>query len=224
MISIRIPTASSISPDQQARLLEAALIVLGGMVVAAFILVPLSGLLVLVACLVLCFVGLACNAFRGKMDGILIIWAAVFPLGYYFASFPREQSIFTLDRAVVLVAFLGLFFAKRGPVTPVPSTLRRAGLVSLAFVAVGCVTLGKSASALYAARALFDSFLLPFLLVWCVIWRFDVRARLPALHSAVCISSIISAIVAAAEIVLGQDLLPLSTSAVATAGDIVRPN
>jgi O-antigen ligase len=223
MLSIHIPGSSALLADQRTRLREAALILAGGIAVALFILVPLSGLVVLVACLSVGFAWLLGGVFRGRIDGILLCWAAVFPLGYYFTSFPREQAVITLDRLVVLFAFLGPYLAKRGPVTLVPDTLRHAGLSYVAFAILASFTLGKSPNPLNAARALLDSFLIPFLLAWCVIWRFDVRRRLPALHSAVCISSIISAIVAAAEVVAGQDLLPLGPSATVYAG-IVRPN
>lgn len=223
MLSLHLPGISSSLADQRARLLEVVLVLAGGISVALFILVPLSGLLVLVACLAICFAALLGNVFRGRIDGILLCWAAVFPLGYFFTSFPREHAIVTLDRVVVLCAFLGLFLAKRTSVTIVPRTLRKAGLASLAFAVFAAFTLGKSPLPLNSARALLDSYLIPFLLAWCVIWRFDVRRRLPALHSAVCVSSIISAVVAAAEIVAGQDLLPLGTSATVYAG-IVRPN
>jgi O-antigen ligase len=70
-----------------------------------------------------------------------------------------------------------------------------------------------------------EGFVLPPLLGWCVIARFDVRRRLPAIHTAVCISSIICAVVAAAEIVTGEDLLPTQGSEMFYAGGgIPRPN
>ncbi|HET7259410.1 MAG TPA: hypothetical protein VFI75_06795, partial [Candidatus Acidoferrum sp.] len=183
MLSLHLPGISSSLADQRARLLEVVLVLAGGISVALFILVPLSGLLVLVACLAICFAALLGNVFRGRIDGILLCWAAVFPLGYFFTSFPREHAIVTLDRVVVLCAFLGLFLANRTSVTLVPQTLRKAGLASLAFAILAAFTLGKSPLPLNSARALLDSYLIPFLLAWCVIWRFDVRRRLPALHS-----------------------------------------
>ncbi len=88
---------------------------------------------------------------------------------------------------------------------------------------VACATLRDSPSPLNGTRILFDGFLLPVLLGWCVIARFDVRGRLPTIHTAVCVSSIISAAIAAAEIVTKQDLLPLGAPAEAYGG-IIRPN
>jgi len=77
---------------------------------------------------------------------------------------------------------------------------------------------------LNSARYLADAFLLPLLLVVCVIAGFDVRQRLPSIHTAICISSTICAAVGAAEIATGQDLLPVQNSVMFYAGGIARPN
>ena len=214
---------ASATPDHRLRLWEAVLVLLGAIAVAAFTLVPMAALVVVVACAALWFLAMVGDAFRGRSEGILIWWAAVFPLGYYFLSFPREQSLVTLDRVVVLVAFMGLFLTRPNALTEVPAGLHRAALACVAFSAVACITLTNSPGPLNAARVLFDGFLLPLLLGWCVIAKFDVRGRLPALHTAVCIASIISAAIAAAEIVVRQDLLPIGPPDVAYGG-IVRPN
>ncbi len=184
----------------------------------------MAGLAVIGGCVALWFLVLVGEALRGRIDGILLWWAAALPLGPYFLSFPREQSIVTLDRVAILFAFAGLYFGKHSTIVEVPRTLRQAGLAWLAFIAVAGVTLGKSSTVLNTAHELFDGFLLPFLLGWCVIARFDVRRRLPTIHTAVCISSIICAAVAAAEIVTVQDLLPNGSSVMFYAGGIPRPN
>jgi O-antigen ligase len=203
---------------------EAGIVLVGAIAVASFVLVPMAGLVVGIGCVAAWFLGVVADALGGKIDRILLLWAAALPLGPYFLSFPREQSVITLDRVVILVAFMGLFLAKRSSRMAVPMTLRRAGLAWLAFIAVAAVTLGKSASVLNTAHELIDGFLLPLVLGWCVIARFDVRRRLPTLHTAVCISSIICAAVAAAEIVTVQDLLPNGASVMFYAGGIPRPN
>ncbi len=214
----------SLPAEQRTRLLEAVLVLVGATAVAGFILVPKAGLLAVIGCTALGFVGSVGNVFRGRFDGILLWWAGAFPFGYTVLSFPREHSIVTLDRVVILVAFMGLFLVKPSTFIAVPKTLRRAGLAGLAFIVVAGVTLGKSANGLNAARFLFDGFLLPILLGWCVIARFDVRRRLPTLHTTVCISSIICAAIAAAEIVTRQDLLPDESSVIFFGGSIPRPN
>jgi O-antigen ligase len=213
----------SIPADHRTFSLEAVLVLVGAIAVAGCILVPEAGLVVVVGCVALWFLALVGDAVRGRIDGILVWWAGAFPLGYYFAAFPREHSIVNLDRVIMLVAFMGLFLANPSALTVVPKTLRQAGLAWLAFFVVACATLRDSANALNGVRNLVDSFLLPIMLGWCVIAKFDVRSRLPMIHTAVCISSIISAAVAAAEIVTRQDLFPTGTPATAYGG-IVRPN
>lgn len=214
----------SLAAKHRPSMREAALILVGAIAVASFVLLPTAGLVVTIGCLAVWLVRLVGDVFRGRIDGILLWWAAALPLGPYFLSFPQEHSIVTLDRVAILVAFLGLFLAKRSERLAVPETLRRAGLAWLAFIAVACVTLGKSPSVLNTAHELLDALLLPLFLGWCVIARFDVRRRLPTLHTAVCISSIICAAVAAAEIVTGQDLLPFGGSVMFYAGGVPRPN
>jgi O-antigen ligase len=218
-----MPSSISIPADHRTFSLEAVLLLVGAIAVGGCILVPEAGFVVVVGCVGLWFLALVGDALRGRIDGILLWWAGAFPLGYYFAAFPREHSIVNLDRVVILVAFIGLFLAKHGARIAVPRTLLRAGLTWLAFIAAAGISLGNSTNALNSAKILFDSFLLPFLLGWCVIARFDVRRWLSTIHAAVCISSIICAVIAAAEIVTGQDLLPIGTPAAAYGG-IVRPN
>lgn len=201
---------------------ERVLVIAGGIVVATFILVPQAGLWIAIGFLALWFSRLVGKGLCGRLEGLLLWWAGVFPLGYYFASFPREHSVVTLDRVVVAVAFFGLFLAKSDQATRVPESLRQAGFAWLAFAAVASLTLRDSISPLNGIRSLFDSAVLPFLLGWCVIARLDIRRCLPGIHTAVCVSSMICAGVAAAEIMTGQDLLPVS--AAAPYEGIIRPN
>src|SRR5712664_970220 len=214
----------SISAEQRTFSLEAGFVLVGAIAVAGFILAPEAGLVVVIGCVAVWFVTLVGDVFRGKIDGILLWWAAALPLGPYFLSFPREHSLVTLDRVAILLAFMGIFLAKCSKRIAVPRMLRRAGLAWLAFIAVAGITLPKSPNVLNTAHELLDGFLLPLFLGWCVIARFDVRGRLPTLHTAVCISSIICAAVAAGEIVTVQDLLPNGDSVMFYAGGIPRPN
>ena len=205
--------------------LEALFVLVGAIAVAGCILVPEASLVVVIGCVALWFLALVGEAVRGRIDGILLCWAAALPLGPYFLSFPRDHSLVTLDRVVILLAFLGLYFANTSTLTAIPRVLRQAGLAVLVFTAVAAVSLRESPNVLNSAQNMLEGFVLPPLLGWCVIARFDVRGRLPTIHTAICISSIISAAVAAAEIVTGQDLLPNQGSGLDYAGGgIPRPN
>jgi O-antigen ligase len=215
-----IPIPEELRPGS----LEAVLVLVGAIAVAGCILAPKAGLLVVIGCAALWFVALVSDVFRGRFDGIMLLWAGAFPFGYTVLSFPREHSIVTLDRVVILVALMGILLVKPNTLIEVPKPLRRAALIWLAFIVVAGVTLGKSVNVMNAAKILLDGFLSPLLLAWCVLARFDVRRRLPTLHTTVCISSILCAGIAAAEIVTKQDLLPDESSAFSSGGSIPRPN
>jgi O-antigen ligase len=210
--------------DQHASFLKVALFLVGAIAVSSFILLPKTGLLVLIGGLALWFLIVAGEVFRGKFEGVLLWWVAAFPLGYYFMSFPREHAIVTLDRVAILIMFVGLSVVKPSTLTATPRALRRAALVWLAFIAIAGVTIKNSPDFVTSTRVLLDGFLLPVLLGWCIIARFDVRRCLPSIHTAVVISSIICAAVAAGEIATGQDLLPNGNSEIFHAGSIPRPN
>ena len=40
---------------------------------------------------------------RGRFHYVTLIWVAIYPYCYYFFSFPRERSIFTVDRAFIIL-------------------------------------------------------------------------------------------------------------------------
>jgi len=214
---------TSSMPGHRLRLWEAAVVLLGAIAVAAFILVPVAALVVVITCAVLWFLEMVGDALRGKIDRALLCWAGLFPLGY-FALFPRERSIVTFERVVVLLAFLGLFFITRGTLMRTPKALRLAGSACLVFIVVAGLTLMKSPDPLNSTRTLFDSYVQPLLFGWLVIAWFDVRGRLAETHAAVCLSSIICAAIAAGEMITKEDLLPVGQSVMFYAGGFPRPN
>lgn len=210
---------------QPPRLWEAVLVLVGAVGVAGLVLVPTTGLLALAGCAVLWFLVLVARALQGRFEGILVCWVAAFPLSYHLAFPTYSHAIVDLDRVVILAAFLGLIFSKPSAPFAIPNRMRRAGLLWATFGVVALASILKSPSFLNVARVGFDSVVLPLLLAWCVIARFDVRRWLPAMHTAACISAIISATVAAAQIITGEALLRLPETAVYHYGGwIVRPS
>jgi len=74
------------------------------------------------------FLVLVGEAFRGKSTEYCCGGPRL-SAGPYFLSFPREQSIVTLDRVAILFAFAGLYFGKHSTIVKVPRTLRHADLL-----------------------------------------------------------------------------------------------
>lgn len=210
--------------SHQNRRRDAALVLVGAMVIAGSVLHPRDGLVILLLCASAGGLFLLANdIFQGRIDSLLVLWTACFPF-YSLVSFPRERSIVTLERAVLGLAFVALFLAKPGRLNRIPQPLRRAGVAGLVFIALAGLTLGKAPDPLNAGRYLVEGFAIPICFAWCVVAWFDVPGRLPALHSAVCVSSVICASVAAAEIATGEDLLPVPGSKLDFAAGIARPN
>jgi O-antigen ligase len=202
---------------------QAAFFLGGAVAVAGLTLLPNAGLLALGAFATLWFLAVLCEVFEGRIGGLLTFWAALFPLGSLML-FPPIRTIVTLDRVVLLLAFIGLFMVNPNTLAAIPKALRLTGLAGLAFIAVAGLTLRESQDVAGSGRVLVENFVEPFLFGWIVIAWFDVRRRLPTLHTAVCISSIICAPIAAAEIITGEDLLAAGNSTMFYAGGIARPN
>lgn len=214
-----------IPAGQRIGLLEALLVLAGASTIAFFILVPKAGLLVVITCAALWFLVLVVEALQGRFGGILVCWAAVLPFSYHLPTFPSEQVIVDLDRVVVFASVLGLIFSKPGVPFVIPKRMRRAALLWTVFGVAACASITRSSNFLNSVRVAFDSIFLPLLLGWCIIAWFDVRRWLPAIHTAACISAIISATIAAAQIITGEALLQFPGAAVYHyGGRIVRPS
>lgn len=165
---------------------------------------------------------------EGQIEPLLLLWAGIFPLGYYFLTFPRSQALITFDRVTVLLLGISMVFTPKEKIIVVPTPLRRCGLWWGLFLLTSLLSLLSVQQIQTPLRLWLDSFLLPAILGWYVITRFPVRSHLRALHALISVASIYSTGIAAAEIVLGTDLLPLpgAGDVFAGVGDVLvlRPN
>lgn len=172
------------------------------------------------------------GAISGRVDNVLVGWVMVFPLGYYFISFPREQPLMTLDRAFIGILLVAAVMAGTRDAFPIPTILRRSGACWAVFLFFAAVTIPGVKNPLNSSRLLVEGFLFPALAAWYVLRHFDARGRLAGLHIATCFMAIGVAAVAAAEVVLQEDLLPLPGGGLDMAGDygarkaeiLIRPN
>jgi hypothetical protein len=165
---------------------------------------------------------------RGTVERILLGWVALFPLGYYFCSFPSDAPILTFDRAVIMVLLLGMLFAPRDAATRVPRALGRAATAWAVFVLAVLVSFVHLGSFFGPFGIVVDAFVLPALLGLYVIRHFDVRQHLGSLHLLVCVVASYLAAIGLAEMIRGEDLLPLPGAGLyyAGLGDslLLRPN
>jgi O-antigen ligase len=167
-------------------------------------------------------------ALRGETDTVVLWWVALFPLGYYFFSFPRERPLVAFDRVVVLLLCVAACFAPPSAIKRVPGPMRRAAWAWALFVFAVLLSFVHLTSLLSPSRVLVDAYVLPALLGWCVIRCFPVRQHLRTLHVLLCVMAAYLAAIGAAEIVLGKDLLPLPGAGAYFAGLgeslVFRPN
>lgn len=151
----------------------------------------------------------ALQAIDGNADMFTLVWACLFPLGYYFLSFPHEQSIVTFDRVTALMMAVALAFCPQSGVGVIPNDLRKSALAWIGFLAVALVSVLSIGNVLTPGRVWLDAFLLPAIVAWYVIACFPVRRYLRVLHVLACVAAVYSAAIGAAEVALGTDLLPL---------------
>jgi len=114
----------------------------------------------------------------------------------------------------------------------IPAILRRAGIWWAFFLLFAAITIPDVRNPLNSLRLLVEGFLFPALAGWYVLRHFDARRRLATLHLATSLMSITVGALAAAEVVLQRDLLPLPGGGLDMAGNysggkadiLIRPN
>jgi O-antigen ligase len=203
---------------------EAAFIAVTAALTATAILAPSVGLAFLLLPVIALILWVALRFLHGNTEPVALLWVLIFPLGYYFASFPREKSIFTLDRALVMLLFVGMGFAAPQVLSKTPRPLKRCALAWLGFVVVAGFSLHKAISPLTDSRLVVDSFLLPLLLGAYVMRFFPVREHLATLHTLCCVMAVYVAAIGAVEFFTGEDILPLPGGHLVPAGRLARPN
>jgi len=168
------------------------------------------------------------RVFVGSAELVFLVWVLIFPLGYYFLSYPSEHSIVTLDRVVVALLAMAIVFTPPLKVTPAPLPLRKTAVAWLAYVVAVVVSMIGAPVMLFKVKLVIDALLLPAFLGWWVIRSFEVRRNLRALHTLTSLMIIYTAGIGIAEVVLGEDLLKLPGGGlylIGAAGHLwVRPN
>ncbi|HKW17143.1 MAG TPA: O-antigen ligase family protein [Terriglobales bacterium] len=165
------------------------------------------------------FLAVVTIVLTGRKHLLVVGWVATFPLGYYWFSFPKEHSLITLDRVLIVLLLGALAFSEHQQAWQIPSELNRAGLAWAIFLAFSAATIPRSITLLGTFRMWMDAFLLPAILAWYIIRYVDIRRYLPALHIVASIMTIYVAGIGVAEVFLQRDLLPLPEGGVIVAGD-----
>jgi hypothetical protein len=208
-----------------ASLPRVSLLVIGVVVCTVLIVKPAAGLTAAgIAIALFALLYTVAAMLRGRVETMILNWVMLFPLGYYFVSFPMEKSVVTFDRLLPVALLLGMALASYESCERVPVPLRNCALAWGVFALVAGVSVVRGWDVMRSGRYLVDSFCLPAILGWSVIRNLRVRSHLSSLHTAVSLMAIYVSAIGMAEMVLGKDLLPLPGSSIVLAGSLPRPN
>lgn len=163
--------------------------------------------------------GLFMAVLRGRGEPLILGWILIFPLGYYFLSFPKEHSLMTLDRVFVAMLLVTTCFADRFRVTPITAVLRKSAVWWVVFLLFAGMAIPRAKTPFNSLRLWLEAFVLPGALAWYVITYFDVRRYLRTLHVVTCVMAMYVAAIGMGEVIKQQDLLPLPDGDIYVAGD-----
>ncbi len=148
---------------------------------------------------------------RGHFDYVTLVWVAVYPYCYYFFSYPRERSIFTVDRAFIVLLVIEMFVVSRQFVlVPLTRDVRISAYLWGLYLLVCFLTLaGHSPSeVLPSYRLLVDGMVMPVLFGLYALRYFPLLKDLQKLHLSACILGIGLCVTGLIELTTGIDVLP----------------
>jgi hypothetical protein len=153
----------------------------------------------------------AISFLRAKFHFVVLTWLTVFPFCYYFLSYPRERSVFTVDRAfIILVVIEVLILSHRNTGTPIIRDIKLAAWLWTAYCAACLVSVAGHPvlDILGSYRLIVDGVVLPAVLGFYAIRCFPIFRNMLKLHACLCILMIAVATVTAIELITGSNLLP----------------
>ncbi len=153
----------------------------------------------------------AADAIHGRGDWIVLSWVLLFPLGYYYVSFPSDRPLITFDRIVLGGVTVALAFGAARLQMPVPRILKQVGIAWIIFLAGVLLSLRFAPNPLGKTKELLDVFVLPGILAWYLVRSFPLRRHLSTLHILTCLMAIYVAGIGFAEFATGTDLMPAPT-------------
>jgi hypothetical protein len=153
---------------------------------------------------------------RRRIHSVLPLWIAIFPYCYYFLSFPAERSIFTVDRALILLLLIDLAVTSRKDTaqTVLPHDIQVSGYLWGLYLLACFISLSvhPTSNVLPSYRLLVDGMVMPAVLGFYVMNRFPLIEHLRGLHVCTCILGIGLFLTGLCELITGADLLPWNGS------------
>jgi hypothetical protein len=154
---------------------------------------------------------------RGQFHQMVAFWVAFYPYCYYFFTFPKERSVFTVDRAFVLLLAIEMLIVSRQNIAPAPLTrdVRFSAYFWGLFLLVCFLSLSSHTPSHELAfyRLLIEGMVMPALLGLYVMRYFPLLKNLQKLHLGACILGIGLCVTGLIELTTNIDLFPWEGSA-----------
>jgi hypothetical protein len=148
---------------------------------------------------------------RGQFHYFVLGWVAVYPYCYYFLSYPAERSIFTLDRAfIVLLVIQMIVLSRHGAAVPLMRTVRISGYLWGLYLIICFLSIAghPPSEVLPSYRLLVDGMVMPAMIGLYAIRSFPLPRNFQKLHVCVCILGVGLCICGLIELTTGIDLFP----------------
>jgi O-antigen ligase len=149
---------------------------------------------------------------RGQFHYVVPLWVAVYPYCYYLLTFPKERSIFTVDRALILLLVVEMLLLSRREMEPAPLTreVRISGYFWGLFLLVCFFSLASHAPSHELAfyRLLVEGMLMPAFLALYAMRYFPLLKDLRMLHACACILGLGLCATGLIELTTNIDLFP----------------
>jgi O-Antigen ligase len=148
---------------------------------------------------------------RSQFHYVIPIWVAIYPYCYYLFSFPRERSIFTIDRAFIILLVIEMFVISRQAfVAPLTRDVRISAYFWGLYLLVCFLSLAGHAPSevLPSYRLLVDGMVMPAVLGLYAMRYFPLLRDLQILHICACILGIGLCLTGLIELTTGIDLFP----------------
>ena len=147
---------------------------------------------------------------RNQFHHTVPIWVAVYPYCYYLLSYPAEKSIFTVDRAFILLLVIEIFIASRRPSVPLTRDVQISACLWGTFLIVCFLSLigHNPADILPSYRFLIDGMVMPAVFGLYAMRYFPLLRNLRRLHVCACILGFGLFVTGFIELTTGIDLFP----------------
>jgi O-Antigen ligase len=148
---------------------------------------------------------------RGQFHYFVLAWVAVYPYCYYFFSYPAERSIFTLDRAFIVMLVIQMFVVSRHvAAVPLMREVRISGYLWGLYLIICFLSIADHppSEVLPSYRLLVDGMVMPAMFGLYAMRYFPLPRNFQKLHVCVCILGIGLCISGLIELTTGIDLLP----------------